>query len=288
MDTGFFDWIDFYHPKQKISASISSISTTSEVISLSVDSKGYVIMPDVYIWQKYSGLTVTFDTLSKSGLNKMMERMIRDIRKSVRSATVWSAHRVSSTCVTFVIPDSKDLDPVASFLSQYSSVLFVSIYSPISTFNAIERGILQSNSFSPQYSRDSFPRIEGEGIISELNGINEVIGVADTGLDCKHSFFHDPEVPVPFGWIESNPDAPLPHASSAHRKLVSYMVGYYNNGDSNDMGYARGHGTHVVFSKIRGNFYICSVGLLLEKVLTILMQVCTRKMEWLMKPNWHS
>lgn len=64
-----------------------------------------------------------------------------------------------------------------------------------------------------------------------LHGQNIVIGVADTGIDVKNTFFYDPKHSVVYSDTKQ---------SSSHRKIDLYIP--LANNIENDTG---GHGTHV-------------------------------------------
>lgn len=80
-----------------------------------------------------------------------------------------------------------------------------------------------------------------------LTGKGEVIGVADSGIDWDHCFFHDPKVPMQFNKVNMD-----------HRKIIGYYILEANNegeivrGDDKDE--INGHGTHVAGS-IAGNMF---------------------------------
>lgn len=63
-----------------------------------------------------------------------------------------------------------------------------------------------------------------------ITGSNNIVGVADTGVDGRSCYFRDTSASVPFGST----------ASSSHRKFVNYVV-FADNTDS-----IAGHGSHVV------------------------------------------
>ena len=63
--------------------------------------------------------------------------------------------------------------------------------------------------------------------IANLTGVDEIIGIADSGLDMMSCFFHDPSVETPYNRVDHN-----------HRKVIYYKT-YADDNDSN------GHGTLV-------------------------------------------
>ena len=65
-----------------------------------------------------------------------------------------------------------------------------------------------------------------------IPGDNQIIGVADTGLDMQSCYFYDPNTPVPYNTINTQ-----------HRKVVTYIA-YQDFVDDS----VNGHGTHVVGS----------------------------------------
>lgn len=60
-------------------------------------------------------------------------------------------------------------------------------------------------------------------------GENQIVGVADTGVDMQSCYFIDPSTPVPYNKV-----------STSHRKIVTYIAGQDLVDDSTN-----GHGTHV-------------------------------------------
>eukprot|EP00291_Cryptomonas_curvata_P029287 CAMPEP_0172208182 /NCGR_PEP_ID=MMETSP1050-20130122/34314_1 /TAXON_ID=233186 /ORGANISM="Cryptomonas curvata, Strain CCAP979/52" /LENGTH=336 /DNA_ID=CAMNT_0012887713 /DNA_START=587 /DNA_END=1594 /DNA_ORIENTATION=- len=88
------------------------------------------------------------------------------------------------------------------------------------------KGIIQSgnSSFTPLHDRG----IRGAGV---------VVGIADTGIDHKLCYFHDPQRAVPFNRVDQS-----------HRKIIAYKyrAGVGNTRDE------EGHGTHTSGS-IAGN-----------------------------------
>ena len=62
-----------------------------------------------------------------------------------------------------------------------------------------------------------------------ISGENQIVGVADTGLDMQSCYFIDPSAPVPYNTV-----------SKKHRKVVTYIT-YKDHVDDS----VNGHGTHV-------------------------------------------
>lgn len=69
----------------------------------------------------------------------------------------------------------------------------------------------------------------------QLNGEGEIVGCADTGIGTDHSFFFDPNYPLP----------PYNTVNPKHRKVVTYVTVNADNGDA-----PGGHGTFCV-SEVR-------------------------------------
>jgi hypothetical protein len=91
----------------------------------------------------------------------------------------------------------------------------------------------------PLFSAQSNTAASTPVFASGLLGQGEVIGLADTGIDMNHCFFHDEDRPTPFNAVD-----PL------HRKVVQYITF-----DDNSDGGAAGHGTHVA-GTLAGNTYV--------------------------------
>jgi subtilisin family serine protease len=115
---------------------------------------------------------------------------------------------------------------VLPWLAQQPETSWVEAREVMTTRNKWAKGIIQSgnSSFTPLHDRG----ILGRGV---------VVGIADTGLDHKLCYFHDPHRAVPFNRVDQS-----------HRKIIAYKyrAGLGNAKDE------EGHGTHTSGS-IAGN-----------------------------------
>jgi len=121
-----------------------------------------------------------------------------------------------------------------------SEILFIEkvVYSwiseqPESYFLERAERVKMANKFAP---KTMFSNFDGNQVQNDLRDIplrgkDQIIGIADTGLDKDHCFFSDPSQPFPFNTINNN-----------HRKVVTYIT-YKDDADD-----VSGHGTHVAGS----------------------------------------
>lgn len=115
---------------------------------------------------------------------------------------------------------------VIPWLAQQRETAWVEEHEVMRTRNKWAKGIIQSGN-------SSFVPLHDRGIL----GAGVVVGIADTGIDHKLCYFHDPARPVPFNRVDQT-----------HRKIVSYKY-RYGLGNRQD---EEGHGTHTSGS-IAGN-----------------------------------
>lgn len=131
------------------------------------------------------------------------------------------------------------LRAAAAKLAQHPAVDLVERASRMRSLNSFARWVTQSDMV------DEYPLTD-----SGLDGLGEVVGVADTGLDVNHCYFYDPAHPVPYVNVSGNGTALGPASmgvgTSEHRKVAVY-VEYADRLDA-----ASGHGTHVCGS-VAGN-----------------------------------
>jgi subtilisin family serine protease len=115
---------------------------------------------------------------------------------------------------------------VLPWLAQQPETSWVEAHEVMTTRNKWAKGIIQSgnSSFTPLHDRG----LLGQGV---------VVGIADTGIDHKLCYFHDPQRGVPFNRVDKS-----------HRKIIAYKyrLGVGNTKDE------EGHGTHTSGS-IAGN-----------------------------------
>lgn len=109
-------------------------------------------------------------------------------------------------------------------LSQLPEVVWIEQRNRIISFNRWSKGTCQTGEWNnvPLYQETENANITGAG---------EIIGVADTGIDMKSCYFHDPNVNPPFDRVDYT-----------HRKVVYYNT-YQDNIDDAETQDA--HGTHV-------------------------------------------
>jgi hypothetical protein len=112
------------------------------------------------------------------------------------------------------------------WLAQQRETSWVEPHEVMRTRNKWAKGIIQSGN-------SSFVPLHDRGLL----GSGVVVGIADTGIDHKLCYFHDPERTVPFNRVDQS-----------HRKIVSYKY-RYGLGNKID---EEGHGTHTSGS-IAGN-----------------------------------
>eukprot|EP00736_Rhodelphis_marinus_P008051 Rmarinus@m.28362 len=132
---------------------------------------------------------------------------------------------VSATKLKVFISDPEDVTLVVSFLASQPEAHFIEEVPRHHTMNRYAVGVLQSGDALSYVLHDH-----------GLTGEGQIIGVADTGVDTDHCFFHDPNYAIPFDGLNLN-----------HRKVIQYnrIV------DGED---AHGHGTHVGGS-VAGSVY---------------------------------
>ena len=112
----------------------------------------------------------------------------------------------------------KDASKLSSLLSEHPKVLWIEEKMPISLLNRWAKGVCQSGSHSstPMY-------------YANLTGFGQTVGISDTGIDMTHCYFFDPNVATPYDTV-----------NTAHRKVVTYITKYGDEGDDSEA-----HGTHV-------------------------------------------
>jgi subtilisin family serine protease len=126
----------------------------------------------------------------------------------------------------YVADDKRALiGDIVRWLSEQIECHWIETYSDIVPSNKYGKQILMNT----QAPSDMFDPTAINPIFQNLTGQNQVIGIADTGIDTNHCFFYDSEVPVEYNVTMTD-----------HRKLVLYYA-YADETDSED-----GHGTHVV------------------------------------------
>ena len=116
------------------------------------------------------------------------------------------------------IGDCGITDTVVRTLSMVPEIHWLEIDHPLVLHNRYAKSLCDAG-------QDGYVPLDDYNITGE----GEVVGVTDTGIDMKHCFFYDPDVPAPFNKINHQ-----------HRKVVYYFTSL---GDGLDEGEA--HGTHV-------------------------------------------
>ena len=107
---------------------------------------------------------------------------------------------------------------VMMMISECPEVMWVEEKLPIVHHNRWAKGVCQSGSYesTPMY-------------YANLTGLGHTVGIADTGIDMTHCYFFDPNVATPYDTV-----------NTAHRKVVTYITKYGDEGDDSEA-----HGTHV-------------------------------------------
>ena len=130
-------------------------------------------------------------------------------------------------------------------LALHPEVIGISVRPRLSLTNNAAKGIIQSlNASIPiteEYEANSFP-YQAAG----LNGSEQVVTIADTGLDTEHCSFagsaSDTGIsPISFGELSYD---------NSYRKVIQY-VAYV---DGKDTSSGTGHGTHVAGSSVGSNY----------------------------------
>lgn len=81
--------------------------------------------------------------------------------------------------------------------------------------------------------------------LSGLQGMKQVIGIADTGLDVTSCYFVDPS-----GKSVTPSDLSSPITTTNFRKVIQYTFCKNNECDSDTIDQPDGHGTHVVATAV--------------------------------------
>jgi subtilisin family serine protease len=143
------------------------------------------------------------------------------------------------------------LKQAVSLIIQHESVLFIDVKLQATFLNSYTMLIIKGNSASDN-SRDL--------VLPYLNGEDEIIGVADTGLDFSSCYFYDPSSEVQV-CRDNGTSHNCSRVFNSHRKIASYRylpvydsraryVGDTYAGKAADAVF--GHGTHVA-GTIAGN-----------------------------------
>ena len=114
-----------------------------------------------------------------------------------------------------------DVISVAKLFSERAEVLWMEKDSSAKTCNYWARGVVESGNYQ------NAPIV----LTADLRGTNQIIGIADTGIDLNSTYFYD-SIAMDFN---------SPTANTEHRKVVSYSF-IPGEGDNEDD--AEAHGTH--------------------------------------------
>lgn len=125
-------------------------------------------------------------------------------------------------------------DKVSKLFANRREVIWMERNMPAYTHNRWARGVCDTGN-PASYPLDSSP-------LANFTGRGDIVGISDTGIDMKHCYFRDPNVPTPY--VQASVATALT-PNFNHRKVVQYYLStdgarYSDQFDDDD-----GHGTHV-------------------------------------------
>ena len=131
--------------------------------------------------------------------------------------------------------ETSNMKDIARFLVETQARLsgdVISIEHPLKhiTTNKFSREVMSTGTY------DTSRTFAEREPYAHLSGKSHVVGIADTGIDHDHCFFHDEQHPTP-----------LRTQNDAHRKIVLYKPASFHDspGSIGDVDAKNGHGTHI-------------------------------------------
>lgn len=220
-----------YLSGDKAVATVSSDLLDSLIYQYPLDILGYApVLPEVKVQRQIlvdnsiTSLSLSVAPLSEEELNTFVSDLEKLGSSTVDNSTLFTINTGTlrpNKSIYFTINLLKPgiVANVAKMLSLRREILWLEWLPPVYPLVRWAKGVVQSNSYSNTPLFDL-----------GLTGKDEIVGVADTGIDMKSCYFYDTEHKTPVNTINLN-----------HRKVVQYIT--QPSTDQFDGGEA--HGTHV-------------------------------------------
>lgn len=219
-------WVGYTHPLHKMGSSESSQDNPKILVSLAQRNPRF----------------------TEDEVNSIISRIVSHASEEFgKPASVFEGSYSSYKRIAFVIHAPELHDAFMLLLAEQPEVEHVSIKPKLKLMNDYARGIVLTGTES---LLDVTDESNFNPIHPDINGVNQVIGIADDGLDHRNCFFADeagsPVQEPPFKTWKSNPsNAEMinPDDIVNRRKIVQYVITENDKNVLSDD--AAAHGTHV-------------------------------------------